>query len=191
MKWLLQILKFLLLLILFFGPLVYGWREAEKIRDTYQRASTAGSQTSSGTTAPSGASPASTTEETPKPVPDPLNQQNKQMIDWGVLLLGGCVALCISAKLHRIRFHQALYLLFISPAAGFLLTSLWCGVLFQGRVAFLAIQKKAQRDPFDALLSYLKLESTLLAVAVSLLAVFAVCFLIGIVQGWVDPLEKP
>jgi hypothetical protein len=186
MKWFLQTLKVPLLLFLFLGPVVYGYREADKIRDTYQ----VGAKTPTPTT-PATAASGAQIQAAPTPVPDPLNQQNKQMIDWGVLLLGGCVALCISAKLHRIRFHRALYLLFISPAAGFLLVSLWCGVLFQSRVAFLAIQTKAQPDPFDALLSYLTLESRLLGLGISLLAVFAVCFLIGIVQGWVDPLEKP
>jgi hypothetical protein len=188
MKLFLQFSKFFLLLILFFGPLVYGHWQTDKIRDTYQA-----SQKISSPTMAQSAAPGSSSQAPPAPtiVPDPLNQQNKQMIDWGVLLLGGSVALSITAKLHRIKFYKGLYLLFIGPAAGFLLASLWCGVVFQRRVAFLSIQTQRVADPFEALLSFLKLQSSLLTWSVSLLTLFALCFLFGIVLGWVDPLEKP
>lgn len=184
MKSLLQFLKFFLLLILFSGPLLYGYWQTDKIRDTYQKVSAP-------TAAQSAAPTVSQAPPTPMTVPDPLNQQNKQMIDWGVLLLGGSVALSITAKLHRFNIYKALYLFCIGPAAGFLLASLWCGVVFQRRVAFLSIQTQHVANPFEELLSFLKLQSSLLTWGVSLLSLFALCFLFGIVLGWVDPLEKP
>lgn len=173
-----QVTSAVALVLLFLGPLVYGYRQIEDVRDSYQRLKPATTQ-----------SAAQSTEAKTATVPDPLNQQNKQMIDWAVLLLGGSVALSTTTKLHRFKIYKTLYLLLIGPASGFLLASLWCGVVFQRRVAYLSIQ--TEPESFEALISFLRIESNLLTWGVCLLAVFALCFLFGIVLGFVDPCEKP
>jgi hypothetical protein len=186
MRWFFQDLRwlrFILVLVLFAGPLCCGYSRTESIRESYQNAPAVSSAPST--------PPAAQAVATPEPqtIPEPLNQQNKQMIDWGVLLLGGCIALLTTAKVHRIKYHAWWYCLFVAPAAGFLLSSLWCGVVFQRRVAYLSLQT-VPRD-LDALLAFLQLQSCLLAYAVFCLGLFALVFLTGITLGSVDPLEKP
>jgi hypothetical protein len=202
-------LKGLIVLVFFFGPLVCGYRKTDKIRDTYQASTKSSLQVSpaaetpsppqSATQAPAAPAPSPSQGPAPAPaapvsIPDPLTQQNKQMVDWGVLLLGGCVALCVSGKVHRLLpdwLYKGLYIALITPAAGCLLSSLWTGVVFQRRVAYLLIQQRPVADPLDALISFSRVQADLLGYAVLLLAVFALTFLLGIAVGKVDSREKP
>jgi hypothetical protein len=71
-----------------------------------------------------------------------MTEQNKQMIDWGILLLAGLVALVTTTKVHKIAYYEWWYLL-LAPAASFILGSVWVGVLFQRRAAYLQLHQIA------------------------------------------------
>jgi hypothetical protein len=188
MRWFFQNLRwlrFIFALVLFAGPLWWGYRQTDTIRESYQKPPVVSSAESS-----QGTNQAATRPES-KTIPEPVNQQNKQMIDWGILLLSGCIALLTTVNVHSIKYHEWWYCFFVAPAAGFLLSSLWCGVIFQQRVAYLSLQAVHRDLDLDALLSFLQLQSSLLACAIFFLGLFAFVFLIAIVLGAVNPLEKP
>jgi hypothetical protein len=115
-----------------------------------------------------------------------MGPQNKQLIDWGGLLLAGVIALVITTKVHAIKYYEWIFLL-LSPAASFLLCSLWAGVVFQRRAAYLAIQTNSVR--LDSLNELLGLQSQNLAFGLMPLSIFALVFLSAIILGYLQPFD--
>ncbi|MBZ5668034.1 MAG: hypothetical protein LAO30_26050 [Acidobacteriia bacterium] len=113
-----------------------------------------------------------------------MTEQNKQMIDWGVLLLGGLVALVTTTKVHKIAYCEWWYLI-LTPAASFIFGSVWVGVLFQRRATYLEVHQLA--DTSESLLSFLSLQSTAFTYSLLPLVLFAVLFLTAIILGRVNP----
>ena len=174
------IVRFVLFLLLLALP-SYCWIQAtERIRDTYQAADANRHLTADPSTTPEVAKPCLTT-------PDRMAEQNKQMIDWGVLLLGGLVALLTTTKVHKIAHHEWWFLI-LTPAASFILGSLWAGVLFQRRAAYLSVQKYA--DASESLNGFLSIQSHEFIYALIPLALFALVFLAAIILGRVTPCQE-
>ncbi len=178
------------LLALLFGlPFWWSLPSISRIQDSYQKPCvtplnpTVGKAASGIQSGQSGVEPSLA-----KPVPDSLAQQNKQMIDWGVLLLGGIIALITTTKVHPIK-HYEWWFLILGPASSSLLGSLWAGVVFQRRAAYLALQPCP--ESIDSLIQLLTIQNKQLERAGLILSAFALIFLIGIVFGSVKPHEGP
>jgi len=199
-KWLFEKLRWLrlILLVLFLvGPLWWSLPDINHIRDSYQNPVPPATKESPQVVAnPAGQPqaapkpipiPPPESQSGPKSVPEPLSQQNKQMIDWGVLLLGGIIGLVTITKVHKIERCEWLFLI-VALAASFLLGSLAAGIVFQRRAAYLSLQTTP--DSLDSLFSLLSIQSQQLEYAVLTLSVFALIFLFGIVSGFVIPHDQ-
>lgn len=176
-------LRLILLLLFLVMPLCWSLPEIDTIRNSYQVSVSPTSKES----AQGAPNPAGGTQSSFKPVPEPLSQQNKQMIDWGVLLFSGVIALVTITKVHRIERCDWLFLI-VALAASFLLGSLAAGIVFQRRAAYLSLQTTP--DSLDSLYALLSTQSQQLEYAVLTLSVFALIFLFGIVLGFVKPLDQ-
>ncbi len=178
-RWLFPFIRFVLFLLLFVFP-TYCWiHSSESIRDSYQVPNTKQQSTVTAPTAPETAKPSPV-------IPEHMEVQNKQMIDWGVLLLGGLVALVTTTKVHKIAYCEWWFLI-LTPAASFVLGSLWAGVLFQRRAAYLAVQQAS--DTSESLYKFLSLQSTEFIYCLIPLALFALVFLAAIILGRVTPCQ--
>lgn len=173
-----------MLVVFLVGPLCWSLPGINRIRDSYQKPVPATIKESAQDMPKPAANPSVEAQSGPKPVPEPLSQQNKQMIDWGVLLLGGIIGLVTVTKVHIIEKCEWLFLI-VAPAASFLLASLAAGIAFQRRAAYLSVQPTP--DSLDSLNALLSTQSDQLEYAVLTLSVFALIFLFGIVSGFVKP----
>jgi len=173
-------LRLILLLLFLVMPLCWSLPDIDTIRNSYQVSGPPASKES----AQAAPNPAGEPQFSFKPVPEPLSQQNKQMIDWGVLLLGSIIALVTITKVHKIERCEWLFLI-VALAASFLLGSLAAGIVFQRRAAYLSIQPTP--DSLDSLFALLSTQSQQLEYAVLMLSVFALILLFGIVLGFVKP----
>jgi hypothetical protein len=186
-KWLSEDLRWfrlILLLVFLVGPLCWSLPGINRIRDSYQTPVPATVKESPQAIPKPAGIPAGEAQSGSKPVPEPLSQQNKQMLDWGVLLLGGIIGLVTVTKVHIIGKCEWLFLT-VAPAASFLLGSLAAGIVFQRRVAYLSVQPTP--DSIDSLNELLKTQSNQLEYAILTLSVFALIFLFGIIAGIVKP----
>ncbi len=100
-------LRLILLLLFLVMPLCWSLPDIDTIRNGYQVSVPPTSKES----AQAGPNPAGETQSSPMPVPEPLSQQNKQMIDWGILLLGSIIALVTITKVHKIERCEWLFLI--------------------------------------------------------------------------------
>jgi hypothetical protein len=173
-----KVIRVILFVLLLGGPLLHSLPAVNHIRNSYQTSVVPSSKKSE-------ARPVPENQSVSKLVPEPLTQQNKQMIDWGVLLLGGIIALVITTNVHPIKHYEWLFLI-VTLAVSYLLGSLAAGVVFQRRAAYLAFQTT---EDFDGLFALLQIQSEQLASAILALGAFAVIFLSGIVFGSVKPYE--
>src|SRR5437016_6897626 len=82
--------RFVLFVSLFVVPLIYSWTRIECVRSQYQSAVESSTQ---------GAVPPPSL----KAGLEQMGPQNKQLIDWGGLLLAGVIALVITTKVHAIE----------------------------------------------------------------------------------------
>lgn len=118
-------------------------------------------------------------------LPD-MRKQNELLTNWGVIALGGLIALTVTTKVHPISRLEWIYLLFV-PAASLLLGSLWASVVFQRRLTYLALKGIASVESLNKLLTA---QSDFLQLGILILGLFTGIFLLNIVLGKVTPANE-
>src|SRR6266478_3911104 len=92
------VVRFVLFVLLLALPTCCWIHSSESIRDSYQVPVTQQQSTTAPATSTESAKPSPDSTKPSTVIPERMSEQNKQMIDWGVLLLGGLVALATTTK---------------------------------------------------------------------------------------------
>lgn len=162
----------ILLIVAIFGPALWWYQRLEGVRARYATECTQGQSTGSTAADISGGI-------------NSMKEQSALLLNWGLVGLGGVIALITTTGTHPFLGIRWLFLL-LAPALSLLAGSLWAGLLFQRRVTFLGLN--ACRDT-GTLNDLLLGQSDLLQYAIWLMAFFAVVCLGQIVLGVANPGE--
>src|SRR5437763_1031236 len=109
----------LIVVVLLAIPAVIGYWRVERIRATY----------------PSHVARENSQTEGSKNAAAALSAQSSKFTGWAVGLLAWVVGIAFATELRRIP-HRSRALLFLPPAVGLILASIWAGIVFDGRFSY-------------------------------------------------------
>lgn len=147
----------LIVVLLLLIPSAIGYWRIEAIRDTYASHVPQENSQTEGTKGAAGA----------------LSDQSSTFTGWAVGLLAWISGLAFVSELRKIP-NRSRALLFLPPAAGLVLASIWAGIIFNRRFSYLALNEALGSDsPLNNLLME---QQNLLFVAIVPVAIATVLF---------------